>query len=217
MPFGLPYDSGEMAEVLRQRGSLEAQIGQTQASVSDCDPGWLSLFITYSEWAGMELTDLTLGLRWLEMSGVWCDSHYGAKGITNCVSWCSPDERCHHDTERSVQKVKSWFIWLKKLPSAFCKPKTQDSPSAVKDPKSRKSRVLSREKVDFLVQEECKPSCTVFLFCFDKNAMTLRQSKEESLFWFVEDEFLVCGQRHGRNRKLRDYIFHSKQEVECKL
>lgn len=52
MPFGLPYDSGEMAEVLRQRGSLEAQIGQTQASVSDCDPGWLSLFITYSEWAG---------------------------------------------------------------------------------------------------------------------------------------------------------------------
>lgn len=31
MPFGLPYDSGEMAEVLRQRGSLEAQIGQTQA------------------------------------------------------------------------------------------------------------------------------------------------------------------------------------------
>lgn len=71
--------------------------------------------------------------------------------------------------------------------------------------------------MDFLVQEECKPSCTVFLFCFDKNAMTLRQSKEENLFWFVEDEFLVCGQRHGRNRKLRDCIFHGKQEAECKL
>lgn len=39
MPFGLPYDSGKMAEVLRQWGSLEAQIRQTQASVSDCDPG----------------------------------------------------------------------------------------------------------------------------------------------------------------------------------
>lgn len=86
MPFGLPYDPCEMRDVLRQRGSLEAQIRQTQASISDSDPGWLSLFITYSEWAG---------------DGVWLTS-----------PWASDDWKCQKCDVTLIMENKELQIVL---------------------------------------------------------------------------------------------------------
>lgn len=172
MPFGLPCDSGELADVLRQRGSLEAQIRQMQASVSDCDPAWLSSFIIYSQWAedGEWLTSpwalggrkcqechMTLIMWHKELQIALVGVSRGTV-LSQQIKRCSEDKELVHKVKESQKPIRG--------PPASQRPRILHLPLKVLN--QWKSRVLSWQKVGFLVQEECKPSYTTLHFCCDK-------------------------------------------------